>query len=181
MFAEQTQAKANAHAVVAVVQADVDARRARRAKAEARQATDAAAAARQATDAAATARQANAAAAAAAAATTAAAATLAATAGLPSVPAASEEVASTADVLHWQNQVASKFSRIYTEILGVKSTLDSILLSVAGLRDAVTGGASKTADVEVLLQQFMDNFADREPLAGQRGREEVSRPELAAN
>ena len=148
LFAAQTQAEANAHAAVAAVQAEVDARRAGRAEAEARQATDAAVASRQANDAAATA---------------AAAATPAATANPPSMPAASGGVVSTADVRHWQNQVSSEFSRMDTEILGVKSSLDNVLLSVASLRDAVAGGASKTADVEVLIQQFVDNFADREP------------------
>ena len=40
-----------------------------------------------------------------------------------------------------------------TEILGVNSSLNNVFLSVASLRDAVAGGASKTADVEVLIQQ----------------------------
>ena len=54
-FGAQTQAGANAHAAVAAVQAEVDARHAGRAEAEARQATDATAASRQANAAAATA------------------------------------------------------------------------------------------------------------------------------
>ena len=149
LFAAQTQAEANDYAAVAVVQAEVDVRRAGRAEAEARQAADAAAAARQAN--------------AATAATTAAATTTAAAIGPPSIPAASGGVVSTADVLHRHTQMASDFSRVDTKILGVKSTLDNLLLSVAGLRDAVAGGESKTAHVEILLQPFMDNFADREP------------------
>ena len=59
--------------------------------------------------------------------------------------------------------MTSEFSRIYTEILSVKSSLDNVLLSIVSLWDSVAGGASKTADVEVLIQQFVDNFADSEP------------------
>ena len=44
-----------------------------------------------------------------------------------------------------------------------------MFLSVGGLRDAVVGGASKTAHVEVLLQQFVAIFADREPAVRDSG------------
>ena len=79
------------------------------------------------------------------------------------MPVASEGVLLTAGARHWQTQVASEISRIDTEILGVKSTIDNVLLSVSSLRDAVAGGASKPADVDVLFRQFVDNVADREP------------------
>ena len=55
------------------------------------------------------------------------------------------------------------FPRIDSEVLRVNSTLDNVLLSVERLRDVVAGGASMTADVEVLIQQIPNNFADREP------------------
>ena len=92
LFAAQTQAEANAHAAVAAVQTEVDARRTGRAEAEARQATDAAAAARQAN-----------AAAAAAATITASAATTVAAAGPPSMPAAPGGMVPTADLATQQH------------------------------------------------------------------------------
>ena len=76
-------------------------------------------------------------------------------------------------MLHWQRQVVTEFSRIDGEVLvfAVESTLDNQLLSVGGRRDAVANGASKTADVEVIFRQPLDNFAGREP-----GRDGAPRP-----
>ena len=45
----------------------------------------------------------------------------------------------------------------------LKSTMDQLLASFETLQDAVAGGASRTENVEAMLQQFIDNFADRQP------------------
>ena len=41
--------------------------------------------------------------------------------------------------------------------------MDRRLASFETLQDAVAGGASKVENVEAMLQQFMDNVADRQP------------------
>ena len=135
------RAEAEAHAAVAAVQAGVDARRAEalaavQAESEGRRAAAAAAAA--------------------------AASATATPSLLTHRPAAAGGVTS-AEVLHWQEQVSGEFSRIDGDMCHLKATMDQLLASFGTLQDAVAGGASKAANVEVMLQQFMDNFADREP------------------
>ena len=66
-------------------------------------------------------------------------------------------------MLHWQRQVSGEFARIDGDVFRLKSTMDQLLASFETLQDAVAGGASKTENVEAMLQQFIDNFADRQP------------------
>ena len=68
----------------------------------------------------------------------------------------------SAKVLHWQGQVSGEFARIDGDVSRLKSTMDRLLAFFETLQDAVAGGASKVENVEAMLQQFMDNFADRQ-------------------
>ena len=68
-----------------------------------------------------------------------------------------------AKVLHWQGQVSGEFARIDGDVFRLKSTMDKLLASFETLQDAVAGGASRTENVEAMLQQFMNNFADWQP------------------
>ena len=72
-------------------------------------------------------------------------------------------------MLHWQGQVSGEFARIDGDVFRLKSTMDQLLSSFKTLQDAVAGGASKTENVEAVLQQFIDNFADRQPAPGDSG------------
>ena len=141
---DATRVKAEAYAAVAAVQAGVDACRA-----EALAAVQAESEGR--------------CAAAASAAATAASATPAPSLLSPS-PAVSEAAGVTsAEVLHWQGQVTGEFARIDGDVSRLNSTMDRLLASFETLQDAVAGGASKVENVEAMLQQFMDDFADRQP------------------
>ena len=136
--------EADAHAAVAAVQAGVDARRAEALAAVQAESEGCRAAA-------------------ASAAATAASATAAPSSLSPS-PALSEAAGvASAEVLHWQEQVSGEFARIDGDVFRLKSTMDQRLASFETLQDAVAGGASKTENVEAMLQQFIDNFADRQP------------------
>ena len=59
--------------------------------------------------------------------------------------------------------MSGEFARIDGDVFRLKSTMDQLLASFETLQDAMAGGASKTDSVEALLQQFIDNFADRQP------------------
>ena len=69
----------------------------------------------------------------------------------------------SAELLHWQGQVSGGFARIDRDVFRLKSTMNQLLASFETLQDAMAGGASKTENVEAMLQQFIDNFVDREP------------------
>ena len=142
--AASAAARVEANAAVAAVQAGVDKRRA-----EALAAAQAESEGRRA--------------AAASAAATAASATAALSLLSPS-PAVSEVAGVTsAEVLHWQEQVSVEFARVDGDLFRLKSTMDQLLAFFETLQDAVAGGASETEHVEAMLQQFIDNFADRQP------------------
>lgn len=66
-------------------------------------------------------------------------------------------------MLQRQNLVATEFSRIDGEDLSVSSTLNNVFHSISCHPDAVTDVRWKITHVEVLVQQFADNFADGEP------------------
>ena len=68
-----------------------------------------------------------------------------------------------AEVLHWQWQVSGEIARTDGDVFRSKSTMGQLLASFATLQDAVAGGASKIENVETMLQQFIDNFAYRQP------------------
>ena len=142
--------EAEAHAAVAVVQAGVDARRA-----EALAAVQVGSEGRRA--------------AAASAPATAASATAAPSLLSPS-SAVSEAGGLTSDkVLHWQGLVSGEFARINGDVFRLKSTMDQLLASFETLQDAVAGGSSDTENVEAVLQQFIDNVADRQPASRDSG------------
>ena len=136
--------EAEAHAAVAAVQAGVDARRA-----EALAAVQAESEARRA--------------AAISAVATAASATAAPSLLSPS-PAVSEAAGlKSAEVLHWQGQVSGEFARIDGHVFRLKSTMDQLLAFFETLQNAVSVGACKTENIDAMLQQFIDNFDDRQP------------------
>ena len=100
-------------------------------------------------------------------------------------PAVSEAAGVTsAEVLHWQGQVSGDFARIDGDVFRLKSMMGQLLTSFETLQDAVAGGASKTKNVEAMLQQFMNNFANRQPAprdsGDARGRH-VQRSQLTDN
>ena len=141
---DATRIEAEAYAAFAAVQARVDARRAE-ALAAVQAESDGRRAAAASTDA------------------TAASATAAASLLSPS-PAVSEAAGVTsAEVLHWQGRVPGEFARIDGDVFRLKSSTDQLLASFESLQVAVAGGASKIENVDAMLQQFMDNFADRQP------------------
>ena len=115
-----------------------------------------------------------------------AAATAASTTAAPSLLSPSPAVfeaawVTSAEVLHWQGQVSGEFSRIDGDVFRPKSTMDQLLASFETLQDAVAGGASKTENVEAMLQQFIDNFADRQPApqgSGDARERHVQKPQL---
>ena len=156
--------EAEAHAAVTTVQAGIDARRA-----EALAAVQTESEGRRA--------------AAASAAATAASATVAPS-SLGSSPAVSEAAGvASAEVLHWQGHMSGESARIDGDLFRIESTMDQVLSSFKTLQDAVAGGTYKTENVEAMLQQFIDNFADR-PAAGPAGpcrREGAPRPKVADN
>ena len=141
---DATRVEAEAYAAIAAVQAGVGARRAEalaavQAESEGRRAASASFAA------------------------TAASAIAAPSLPSPS-PAVSEAAGVTsAEVLHWQRQVSGEFARIDGDVFRLKSMMDRLLASFETLQVAVAGGASKIENVEAMLQQFMHNFADRQP------------------
>ena len=65
--------------------------------------------------------------------------------------------------------MSGEFARIYRDVFRLKSTMDQLLASFETLQDAVAGGASKTENVEAMLQQLMNNFADRQPASRNSG------------
>ena len=75
----------------------------------------------------------------------------------------------SAELLHWPEQVSGEFVRIAGDVFHHKSTMDRLLASFETLQDAVDGGVSTIENVEAMLQQFIDNMADR-----QRPRETVA-------
>ena len=84
-------------------------------------------------------------------------------------------------MLHWQGQVSGEFDRIDGDMFRLKSTMDELLAFSETLQDAVAGGASKTENVEATLQQFIDNFADRQPAprdSGDARERQVQKPQL---
>ena len=141
---DATRVEAEAYAAVAAVHAGVDARRAKalaavQAESEGRCAAAASVAA-------------------------AAASATAAPSLLSPSPAVSEAAGVTsAELLLWQGQLSGEFARIDGDVVRLKSTMDRLLASFETLQDVVAGGASKLENVEAMLQQFMDNFADRQP------------------
>ena len=59
--------------------------------------------------------------------------------------------------------MSGEFARIDGDLFRLKSTMDQLLASFETLQDAVAGGASKTENVEAMVQQFIANFAYRQP------------------
>ena len=59
--------------------------------------------------------------------------------------------------------MSGEFARIDGDVFRHKSTTDQLLASFENRQNAVAGGASKTENVEAMLQQFILNFADRQP------------------
>ena len=65
--------------------------------------------------------------------------------------------------------MSGEFARIDENVFRLESTMNQLLASFETLQDAVAGGAPKTENVETMLQQFIDNFADRQPASRDSG------------
>ena len=69
----------------------------------------------------------------------------------------------SAEAMHWNGQVSGDFARRDGDVFRLKSTTDQLLAFFESLQYAVAGDASTTENVEAMLQQFIDNFADQQP------------------
>lgn len=78
----------------------------------------------------------------------------------PAEPAAAAEVTS-ADIVRWTGQVEREFRFIKGDISIVSSKIDELAASTSPLKDVVATCSAQSAHLEISMQQFGDNPADR--------------------